>query len=66
MGHGRASFEHLEAALRPTGREKRNDEREVALQQEVETLRAKVAKKDKVIAEISAEYVQLRNELGEL
>ena len=31
----------------------------------VKTREAKLSKKDRVIAEISAEYVQLKNELGE-
>jgi transposase len=33
--------------------------------QELEHLRAKLARKDSVIAEISEEYVQLKKELGE-
>ena len=39
--------------------------REKQLAQRVETLEAKLARKDSVIAEISAEYVQLKKELGE-
>lgn len=40
-------------------------QREKLLAQKVETLEAKLARKDSVIAEISAEYVQLKKELGE-
>jgi transposase-like protein len=39
--------------------------REKQLTQRVESLEAKLARKDSVIAEISAEYVQLKKELGE-
>lgn len=39
--------------------------RERELVTKVEFLEARVAKKDSVIAEISAEYVQLKKELGE-
>lgn len=41
-------------------------QRERQLAQKVEHLEAKLARKDSVIAEISAEYVQLKKELGEL
>jgi transposase len=40
-------------------------QREKHLAQKVEHLEAKLARKDSVIAEISAEYVQLKKELGE-
>ena len=40
--------------------------REKQLADKVEHLEAKLARKDSVIAEISAEYVQLKKELGEL
>ena len=36
-----------------------------ALEQKVETLTAKLAKKDEVIAEVTEEYVKLKKELGE-
>ena len=39
--------------------------REKELATENERLEAKLAKKDSVIAEISAEFVQLKKELGE-
>jgi transposase len=41
-------------------------QRERQLADKVERLEAKLARKDSVIAEISAEYVQLKKELGEL
>lgn len=40
-------------------------QREKQLAQKVEYLEAKLARKDSVIAEISAEYVQLKKEFGE-
>jgi transposase len=40
-------------------------QRERQLAQKVEHLEARLARKDSVIAEISAEYVQLKKELGE-
>ena len=40
-------------------------QRERQLVHKVEHLEAKLARKDSVIAEISAEYVQLKKELGE-
>jgi transposase-like protein len=39
--------------------------RETELERKVAALEAKLAKKDSVIAEISAEYVDLKKELGE-
>ncbi len=39
--------------------------REKQQAQEIQALKARLAKKDGVIAEISAEYVQLRKDLGE-
>jgi len=58
------AMENLGAALgpqTPSG----PDRREKELAAKVEQLEAKVAKKDGVIAEISAEYVQLKKQLGE-
>lgn len=46
----------------PTGR---RGGREAELERKVAALEAKLAKKDNVIAEISAEYVDLKKELGE-
>ena len=40
-------------------------QREKQLTERVQHLEAKLARKDSVIAEISAEYVQLKKELGE-
>lgn len=40
-------------------------QRERQLAQKVEHLESRLARKDSVIAEISAEYVQLKKELGE-
>jgi uncharacterized coiled-coil protein SlyX len=39
--------------------------RERELEEKVTKLEAKLTRKDSVIAEISAEYVQLKKELGE-
>jgi transposase-like protein len=61
----RQVFEKMGLALED-GRSRRGQgNREVALEREIETLQAKLAKKDRVIAEISEEYVQLKKELGE-
>jgi hypothetical protein len=40
-------------------------QREKQLTEKLQHLEAKLARKDSVIAEISAEYVQLKKELGE-
>ena len=60
----RNAMENLELALQAGGQRQRNG-RETKLARENEALRAKLAKKDNVIAEISEEYVQLKKELGE-
>ncbi|MFN7147644.1 MAG: transposase, partial [Myxococcota bacterium] len=56
------AFANLTSALEPpvttTSREKE-------LEREVEALKAKLAKKDSVIATISEEYVSLKKALGE-
>jgi len=57
-------FEHMAAALE-VAPGNRAPQREKQLAAKVEHLEAKLAKKDSVIAEISAEYVQLKKELGE-
>ena len=61
----RQMFENLAGAF-----EKASDhgpsQREKRLTEKVEHLEARLARKDSVIAEISAEYVQLKKELGEL
>jgi len=57
-------LENLSRALSSTTPERAN-RREKELSAENAQLRAKLAKKDTVIAEISSEYVQLKKELGE-
>ncbi len=64
-------IENLGVALEAGG--KKSDSRTAELEREVEALKAQLAKKDGVItkkdgviAEISAEYVTLKKELGEL
>src|SRR5215217_3775859 len=60
----RLLFENLAGALEnPAGNG--SSQREKQLATKVEQLEAKLARKDSVIAEISAEYVQLKKELGE-
>ena len=64
----RQMWENLEAVFessKRTDRETRS-RREEELAGKVESLEARLVKKDGVIAEISAEYVQLKKELGEL
>jgi transposase len=61
----RQMFENLAGALNgpvATGPSRREKE----LANEVSRLEERLAKKDAVIAEISAEYVELKKELGEL
>jgi transposase len=60
----RLAVENLADALEKTGNGA--SQREQQLAAKVEHLEAKLARKDSVIAEISAEYVQLKKELGEL
>ena len=64
-------IENIGVALEAGG--KKSDSRTAALEREVGALKAQLAKKDGVItkkdgviAEISAEYVTLKKELGEL
>ena len=60
----RQAFSNISAALGPpVSNEPSKREKEQA--HELAQLKAKLAKKDNVIAEISAEYVQLKKELGE-
>ena len=64
----RQMWENLEAVFessKRTDREARS-RREEELAGKVESLEARLVKKDGVIAEISAEYVQLKKDLGEL
>jgi transposase len=58
------ALSNLPSALTPSA-PKDTAGRELALAAENAQLKAKLAKKDSVIAEISAEYVQLKKELGE-
>ena len=59
-------FGQLEAALDAGTQRRGRDSREAKLERENETLKAKLAKKDGVIAEISEEFVKLKKEAGEL
>lgn len=58
----RLVLENLGSALQPAAT---TTSREKELERENEALKAKLAKKDSVIAEISEEYVALKKELGE-
>ncbi len=60
----RQALENLAAALTSPATEGPS-KREKTLTSEVAQLKARLAKKDNVIAEISEEYVQLKKELGE-
>lgn len=61
----RQMFENLAGAFEKTlGSGPSQRERQLA--DKVEHLEARLVRKDSVIAEISAEYVQLKKELGEL
>lgn len=60
----RLLFDNLAGALEPSSRQSPS-QREKLLTAKVEHLEARLARKDSVIAEISAEYVQLKKELGE-
>ena len=58
------ALENLPSALAAQGKGDEPRERKQAA--EIASLKDRLAKKDSVIAEISAEYVQLKKELGEL
>jgi transposase len=60
----RQLFENMAAAF-TTPASEGPSKREKELVAKTKELEAKLAKKDNVIAEISAEYVQLKKELGE-
>jgi len=45
---------------------RRAPSREAELEQKIAALEAKLARKDQIIAEVSEEYVKLKEELGEL
>ena len=63
-GWQKQAVDNLAAALEVGG--KKTDTRLAQLARENEALRAKLAKKDGIIAEISEEYVTLKKALGEL
>jgi transposase len=60
----RQAFANLSGALAPPAAEEAS-RREKEQAQELAQLKSRLAKKDSVIAEISAEYVALKKELGE-
>jgi len=60
----RQVFDNLAGAFEGTAGTA-TSQREKQLTERVQHLEAKLARKDSVIAEISAEYVQLKKELGE-
>ena len=61
-----ALMENMEVALGNGGGRRKRAGAEVELRRKLEVLEGKLAKKDSVIAEMSAEYVALKKELGEL
>ncbi len=61
----RLAFDNLSKAIEPAT-DRHGAQRQAAQEQKVAALEAKLAKKDNVIAEISAEYVSLKKALGEL
>jgi transposase-like protein len=61
----RQVFENLAGAFGTPAAVNGASKREKELATRAKELEAKLAKKDNVIAEISAEYVQLKKELGE-
>lgn len=64
-GWQRQLLENMEAALE-VGSPRRVDSRTAELERDNEALRAKLVRRDNVIAEISEEHVALKKELGEL
>lgn len=60
----RQAMERLEASFE-NGKSRRSSSRESSLAEEVSRLKARLSKKDEVIAEISAEYVRAKKERGE-
>lgn len=59
-------MDNMEAVLSSSGRRRETAAQESKLSRENDGLKAKLTKKDNVIAEISEEYVALKKELGEL
>jgi len=62
----REALDNLEKVLEDKRARRSQAARERRLERENEALKAKLAKKDSVIAEISEEYVALKKELGDL
>lgn len=62
----RRALENLELALDTPRQRRKASSREAELAEENARLKAKLARKDEVIAEVSEEYVKLKKELGEL
>ncbi len=62
----RQLLENMDTVLDAKRRSRRQATRERCLERENEALKARLAIKNDVIAEISEEYVQLKKELGEL
>ena len=60
----RQVFENLESVLAPSGKQKASAE--TKLQARIAELEGRLGKKDEVIAEVAAEMVKLKKELGEL
>lgn len=60
----RQAMENLAASFEGKGRRGESG-RQAALEREVERLRARLAKKEQVIAEIAQEYVELKKNSGE-
>ncbi|MCB9727155.1 MAG: transposase [Deltaproteobacteria bacterium] len=63
-GWQRQLMDNLSAAVEVVGGRKKPS-REAELEARIAALEARLAKKDRVIAEISEEYVTLKKELGE-
>ena len=58
-------MENMAAALDGGSKRRQSNGQEEKLAREIESLRAKLVKKDNVIAEVSEEFVRLKKELGE-
>ena len=65
-GWQRQVMENLAAAFETGGRRRKSSGREEKLVQENDALKARLAKKDNVIAEVSEEFVRLKKSLGEI
>jgi transposase len=65
-GWQRLLLDNAESALEANGSTRRSSSRATELARKIETLEAKLARKDNVIAEISEEHIALKKERGEL